>query len=970
MVIRKASGKRILSTTAITCTQDTETTDHLKEKELLLFGLINSRSLANKASMMREHLVAHDLDLLVVTETWLTNANEDRVKAELLPCGYSMMHRMRQGKRGGGVAIIYKSNLSVKSVNNTSHPSSFELMEVVVAQNCVNFNLFVLYCPVVSTGLHDEVGDLLTQVATSKTKGLILGDFNVHWDDPNDSNANRLRSTIEEAACVQHVTWPTHVAGHTLDLIISRKQDEIVQSTWVSSLLSDHFASHGRLYLGKPPRQMKKVTSRCYKRINHAALGNELRASMQNLDVGADFEAYCTEFNERLIRVLDHHAPTETRVMTIRPNCQWVNDAVLETKREKRRSERRWVKSGLKADFDKYKEQRNTLTRLCQETRERYEEARIAACGSDARALFSLSKKLLKSDRPACPLSSEEMSAFFDTKISRIRDLLPASTLQPSAFDDQAEVHLRQFTLVTVEEVERVIRKSPTKQCDLDPWPTWLFKMHLPHLIQPVTHFINRSLSENIVPASFKEALICPTLKKPSMDVGDPQSYRPVSNLPFLTKVLERIVCKQLTDYLDRNELHHPYQSAYKTGHSVETALLKVQNDIAVALDQKNQVALVMLDLSAAFDTVDHAILLQRMATRFGFEQDVLKWISAYLTDWKQRVKIDTNVSSSVTMKCGVPQGSVLGPILFSLYISPLYDITIKHHVHTHQYADDCQLYVRLQSTEHETIADSKTKLEDCVATMSEWMAANKLKLNDGKSEVIVFTPPSVHNPLLRALTVGNTTIEASHCVKDLGVYFDWHLNAERQVNALCSTSYFHLSNIGAIRGCLSKSSAEKLMHAFVITKLDFCNSLLASAPQRLINKVQRLQNAAARIVNKTPKRNHITPVLRELHWLPIRERIDYKVALLTWQCLYGSAPKYLQELLSAYVPPRNLRSAGEQLLVTTIPRTALGRRAFSFVAPNVWNDLPLLLRSASSCDTFKRQLKTFLFERAFNDRC
>lgn len=452
------------------------------------------------------------------------------------------------------------------------------------------------------------------------------------------------------------------------------------------------------------------------------------------------------------------------------------------------------------------------------------------------------------------------------------------------------------------------------------------------------------------------------------METSDPKSYRPVSNLPFLTKVLERIVCKQLTDYLDRNELHHPYQSAYRTSHSVETALLKVQNDVAVALDQKNQVALVMLDLSAAFDTVDHTILIQRMGRRFGFGQDVLKWIASYLSDWKQRVKIDTDVSSSVNMKCGVPQGSVLGPILFSLYISPLYDITKRYHVHTHQYADDCQLYVRLQSAGCEAIGNSKSKLEDCVATMSEWMAANKLKLNEGKSEVIVFTPPSTQTPLLSSLIIGDETIDASHYVKNLGVYLEQHLNAERQVNALCSMSYYHLFNIGAIRNCLSKSSVEKLVHAFMTTRLDFCNSLLVSAPQRLINKVQRLQNAAARIVNKTPKRDHITPVLRELHWLPIRERIDYKLALLTWQCLHGCAPKYLQELISIYEPPRDLRSADELLLVIPVPRTALGRRAFSFAAPRIWNDLPLFLRLASSRDIFKRQLKTFLFKRAFND--
>ena len=334
-----------------------------------------------------------------------------------------------------------------------------------------------------------------------------------------------------------------------------------------------------------------------------------------------------------------------------------------------------------------------------------------------------------------------------------------------------------------------------------------------------------------------------------------------------------------------------------------------------------------------------------------------------------QRVKIGPDTSASVNMKCGVPQGSILGPILFSLYISPFFDITKKYAVETHQYADDCQLYVRFELNSTDALNRSRKKLEECVAAIAEWMAANKLKLNEGKSELIAFTHPSIRDPLLLStLMIGDVDVTASPTVKDLGVYFEQHLHAERQVNALCSASYYHLSNISAIRGCLSKSSAEKLIHAFVMTKLDFCNSLLASLPQKLIKKVQRLQNAAARIVNKTPQRDHITPVLRQLHWLPVRERIDYKVALLTWLCINDEAPQYLKELLTFHVPTRNLRSAEEQLLVMTVPRTAIGRRAFSYVGPAVWNALPVFLRQIRSRVSFKKQLKTFLFTRAFSD--
>lgn len=917
--------------------------------------------------MIRDHIVTHDLDILIITETWLKKNTEERIKAELLPPGYSIVHQMRPVKKGGGVALVHKGNLIAKPVSTTPQPTSYELLEVLLQQNQHCLHLFIVYCPAVRPAFHDDFGNLLTEIAASSSQALILGDFNIHWDVAEDPDANRLRSTLDEVACVQHVNWPTHVAGHTLDLIISRAEDNVIESVWPSALLSDHMASHGRLYVSKPPLQKKEVTSRCFKRIDQNAFSNDLTNLLQILNIEADTETRLKELTRGLRSVLNRHAPSVTRVMNMRPDCQWMNDAILDAKREKRRVERRWRKTKLSVDLQSYKEKRDLLTSLIQTAKVQFEEARIRACGNDQRALFSLTKRLMNSEKRQCPLSSAEMSRFFDYKIASIRNSLPISPLQADAFDGTTSSRMISFTPVTEDEVATIIQKSPSKSCDLDPWPTWLLKKHLPVIIHTITQLVNLSLAEKRVPDILKEALVRPTLKKPTLNPDDPQSYRPVSNLPFLTKILERVACGQLTRYLNDNQLHHPFQSAYRARHSVETALLKVQNDIATALDKKKYVVLVMLDLSAAFDLVDHQILLQRMHTRFGFCDDTLQWTASYLNGWTQRVKIGDDISSNVTMKCGVPQGSVLGPILFSLYVCPLIDIATKHGIHTHQYADDCQLYISVQMNDPAALQDSKRKIQECIGEIAEWMSANKLKLNDGKSEVIVFTPQNTHTPhSLNVFSVGEQEIQITACVKDLGVYFNEHLNAERQVNALCASSYYHLSNISAIRNSLSKSSAEKLMHAFVMTKLDFCNSLLMSIPQRLVDKVQRLQNAAARIVSRTPKRHHITPVLKQLHWLPIRERIKYKVATLTWQCIYGDAPHYLKDLLIPYEPPRDLRSTDEKLLAAPGGRTEVGKRAFTNFSPSVWNQLPSALRKTDSFNDFKKRLKTFLFTRAF----
>ena len=184
---------------------------------------------------------------------------------------------------------------------------------------------------------------------------------------------------------------------------------------------------------------------------------------------------------------------------------------------------------------------------------------------------------------------------------------------------------------------------------------------------------VNSSINEVIIPRLFKSACVRPLPKKTSLDCNILKNYRPVSNLPFLSKVLERVVARQLQDYMNDNNLNNPYQSAYRQFHSCATALVKVQSDIFCALDKRCVVIHVMPDLSAAFDTLDHNILLGRLSSRFGVEGCALAWFKSYLSDRSQQVIVDNEMSSRVSLQVGVPQSSVLGPILFNAYTAPLF---------------------------------------------------------------------------------------------------------------------------------------------------------------------------------------------------------------------------------------------------------------------------------------------------------
>ena len=232
------------------------------------------------------------------------------------------------------------------------------------------------------------------------------------------------------------------------------------------------------------------------------------------------------------------------------------------------------------------------------------------------------------------------------------------------------------------------------------------------------------SLSEGIFPSSFKQAIVHPLLKKPSLPDDDLNNFRPISNLNFISKILEKVVASRIQPHLLSNSLSSSFQSAYRMFHSTETTLLGIHNDLILAMDRGEVTSLILLDLSAAFDTVDHSILLHRLQHWFGLHGTSLDWFSSYLTSRSQAVSIQNSTSSFSNLSCGVPQGSVLGPLLFTLYTTPLGSVISKNSIKYHLYADDTQLYISF------TPSNSTSSLEMLSNTFSDilsWMNSNKI---------------------------------------------------------------------------------------------------------------------------------------------------------------------------------------------------------------------------------------------------
>ena len=318
---------------------------------------------------------------------------------------------------------------------------------------------------------------------------------------------------------------------------------------------------------------------------------------------------------------------------------------------------------------------------------------------------------------------------FFLSKIETIRlNLVTASGDNNETIDTESPSSvLDMFAPADVDEISKLITSASNASSKLDPLPTSLLNEIKPALATTITDIVNKSLSTGVFPSSMKKALIKPLLKKQGLDSNTLKNYRPVSNLSFISKVIEKVVAVRLTKYMTEHHLMERMQSAYRSCHSTETALLRVQNDILHAIDKKKNVILTLLDLSAAFDTIDHGILLDRLEKRLGIRGVVLEWLRSYLTGRSQAVSIAGKTSGSSNLLYGVPQGSVLGPILFTIYTLPIADITQRHNVNAHVYADDSQLYVSYNVHKRQnTSADSAVaQIQNCICEIRTWMSIN-----------------------------------------------------------------------------------------------------------------------------------------------------------------------------------------------------------------------------------------------------
>ncbi|XP_078363787.1 uncharacterized protein LOC144648005 [Oculina patagonica] len=730
-------------------------------------------------------------DLFAITETWLSD-NDSAVCYEITPPGYKLFHCPRSDRRGGGTALLFKDNINVCKLESGSR-ISFEFSEYLVCSGTLRIQLVIIYRPPYSTNhpvtvnsFIDEFSEYLDSVILSNDPLCLTGDFNIHVDDHNDPAACRFLDLLESMSLSQHVTEPTHELGHTLDLVITRKSDNLISGRPAPDILfSDHLALLFKLKTARPPLKVDCVSFRKLRSIDKDAFKDDICNSelfQMNTD---DPDELAALFDNALRSLLDRHAPVKHKNITIRPCVPWMNDEIILAKRQRRKAERKWRASKAHIDLLSYHTMRNRVTFLMNNARSDYYTSFITENSTDQRRLFRASKSLLNlSKGSGLTLSTNDyqlandFGKFFAQKITDIRSAITNQiclSVTINATSTVAASCFSEFDLLSESEVSDLITASTKKSCPLDPIPTKLLTECIDVLLPPITKIINHSLDSGYFPRTWKCALVRPLLKKDGLPPVF-KNYRPVSNLAFISKLVETVVAKQLQYYLNCNNLFPVFQSAYRQNHSTETALLKVMNDILLNMNDRRVTLLILLDLSAAFDTVDHDTMLRRLEHSFGIQGKALSWFASYLSGRSQRIMINESLSKPFNLEWGVPQGSCLGPLLFTLYTSKLFEI-IKYHLPTiHCYADDSQVYISFSPNDRAEQLAVVRSMEDCIRDIRSWMLNNYLKLNDDKTEfLIIGTPQQLEKLDNISIRVGDSDIHPVPIARNLGSCYGLH---------------------------------------------------------------------------------------------------------------------------------------------------------------------------------------------------
>ena len=960
-------------------TVSTGSHQHLGFKRGMAIASLNINGLRSHHDEIKLLLNDQGILILALNETKL----DASVPKELSATSIYQQKRLDRTCNGGGVSIYVRD--SIKMTPRDDVPShGLELLCVEISPPKSKPFLVVTWYrpPSDPVDSFDKLEKALAFLDKEGKEIILLGDTNCDLakkstDQPLDNNAKRISSLYELFSFKQLIEEPTRVTLDTatlIDHVATTCPRNILKSGVHEVSLSDHYMVYCiRKFDGAVEKGHKKIKTRKMKSFNEEAFLADVSEICweQMLTETDDIKLLVNHWSEMFSSIIEKHAPlSEMRVSE--KYCPWIDKDLRDLMRTRDKLKKSAVKGKSPILMASYRRIRNKVNALNVRLKKQHYTDRISECKGNMKESWKTINELLnkrsKSSNIDCLNESgietrnkkdvsNSMNNFFCTIGRELADKIQPASNPLLSGDYEVNKDKAKFNFKTIElkDIRDAFAKVKTsKSFGIDNISSYFMKLALPYIENSLSFLFNTSIQTSQFPDSWKVARVTPIFKEGDKTVKS--NYRPISVLPVISKLFEKLVFDQLYQHMKGNGLFTADQSGFLRLHSTLTCLLKMNDDWYNGLDLGKLVGLVFIDLKKAFDTVDHDILCKKLEL-YGVLQRELSWFRSYLSNRKQFCRVNGVDSDIREIEVGVPQGSCLGPLLFLIYINDLPQAVQDSSVT--MYADDTSLCQQ---------SNDLTQLNEAINSdlrkLDTWLQGNKLSLNVAKTHAMLISTKQKHNSLksrneVLELKIRDNELEVVQKTKYLGVQIDSSLDWREQTKAVSTKVSRAIGFLRHAKSFLPKESLKTLYTGIVEPHFRYCCSVWGCAGSTDINQLQKLQNRAARIITNSSFDTPSRQLIEELGWKTIVQLIDVESKTMVFKSLHDLAPQYLCNLFikNSTSSSRSLRNTETDLRLPK-KKSANGQKCFSFRGAKLWNSLPAESKRASSLNGFKKLMK------------
>ena len=916
------------------------------EKKMTLLHL-NARSLPAHLEDIQQLVLSRCPDVLALSETWLDDSISDN---EVSLHGYSL-HRMDRSRTGGGVAIYVAQHLMSTPLASDPCTSGLESMWLSIKsiKSGWCFAVGCFYRPPSSStqSVHDLCSNI-ESILTVHKHVVACGDFIIDVSNSNHPHTQTLTSFILSHSLSQPICQPTRITEtccSTLDLFLTSSDLPISNSGVLDVYITDHLPIFLKLDWSSPKSSPKYITKRSYKHFSPLAFNEDLSSAPWSvMDAFDDIDDKVYFFKSLFLNTLNRHVPLKT--IRIKKHCApWISKPIRDKMDKRNKLLKNYRKFRCPQVWQKLKTQRNLVVALQRKAKKDYYHQMISE-GVSTTALWNTLKSACHLSRPSSTnwscLGTDTRSIANDLNHHFLSVCSATSTLPPPSCTYCPSSNLS-LSLVTPEYCEEILGiLKPNASTGSDLIPSRSLKVAKSVIAYPLASIINTSISSSVVPSAWKCSVVKPLHK------GGDRSL--LSNyLPVCSKVLEKCVTAQVSNHLASNNLYFSHQSGFRFGHSTETLLLYCTDRWYKAIDSKQYIAVLFLDVSKAFDTVNHPLLPSKLH-HLGLNSTSISWFQSYLSNRIQITSVEGSLSSPGSPRSGVPQGSVLGPTLFSAFINDLPQILPSDS--TALFADDTTIFLVGKDPVH-----LNSSLQSCLLIADSWMTRNGLSLNHTKTKCMLIHSPRSQTPTLDINLHGHV-IEQVRKFKFLGVVVNDTLTWDDHINHLVSKISRNINLLRRISWFLPSSLLILYLKSYILPLLDYCDTVWNGCTQKNSDKLQRIFNYGCRIALHKKRSHSATAMHKEIGLSTLQKRRMLHIAQMMYKCQVSRVPPYLSSLFNAPTHSHNTRS--RHLINLPITKSSFGQKSFSFTGTTIWHGLPYSVRESTDLEEFSNRACRF----------